>query len=134
MRARLVTVFFAGFALGLVFLAVLLWQTGMLRTSKVSAALARPQESQESQEQPQRPDTHRATRAARPLDPPAEVPHAATETPTDRRLTARRLIIPVRGVQAEQLREDFIEMRRNRPPARGHRYHGAAWHARVGGG
>ncbi|HUD99349.1 MAG TPA: M23 family metallopeptidase [Bryobacteraceae bacterium] len=111
MRARLVTVFFAGFALGLVFLAVLLRQTGMLRTSKASAAPAASLESQEPREQPQRPDTHRASRSTRPLDPPAEVPHAATETPTDRRLAERRLIIPVRGVQAEQLREDFNEIR-----------------------
>ncbi|MGO4879686.1 MAG: M23 family metallopeptidase [Bryobacteraceae bacterium] len=39
------------------------------------------------------------------------MPATAGETLTDRRLIERRLMIPVRGVHAEQLRDDFNEMR-----------------------
>jgi murein DD-endopeptidase MepM/ murein hydrolase activator NlpD len=87
MRERPVTVFFAGFVLGLASLAVLLWQTGMLRTINASAAPGRPQESQA--QAAQRPDTHLPDR------PPIE----------------RRLIVPVQGVQAAALRDHFNEMR-----------------------
>lgn len=107
MRKRPATVFFAGFVFGLVFLAVLLRQTGMLRTINASVAPDRPQESQT---QPaHRPDTRRS---APPLNPPpAEVPNAAGQSLPDRRLMQRRPIIPVQGVHAEDLRDDFNEMR-----------------------
>jgi murein DD-endopeptidase MepM/ murein hydrolase activator NlpD len=110
MRERPVTVFLAGFVFGLVFLAVLLWQTGMLRTMNASAAPGRPQGSQT---QPaQRPDTRRSRLSATPLNPPpAEVPNAAGQSLPDRPLMQRRLIIPVQGVHAEDLRDNFNEMR-----------------------
>lgn len=107
MRKRPVTVFFAGFVFGLVFLAALLRQTGMLRTINASVAPDRPQESQT---QPaHRPDARRSTTPLNP--PPAEAPNAAGRSLPDRRLMQRRLIIPVQGVHAEDLRDDFNEMR-----------------------
>jgi len=109
MRKRPVTVFFAGFVFGLVFLAVLLRQTGMLRTINASVA---PQRSQEFQTQPaQRPDMRRSRLSATPAEPPPEVPNTALRSLPEQRLTERRLIIPVQGVHAEDLRADFNEMR-----------------------
>lgn len=109
MSTRPLTVFLAGFVFGLVFLGVLLWQTGMLRALKASAAPGKPQESQT---QPaHNPNTRRSRLSAVPLNPPAEAPNAAGQSPTDRRLTERRLIIPVQGVHAEELRDQFNEMR-----------------------
>ena len=43
MRERPLTIFFVGFVFGLIFLAVLLRQTGMLRTVRASAAPGRLQ-------------------------------------------------------------------------------------------
>jgi murein DD-endopeptidase MepM/ murein hydrolase activator NlpD len=105
MRRRPATVFFAGFVCGLVFLAVLLRQTGMLRTSNVSAAPDRPPES--PAEPAQRPNTRRAPLSATPLETPA---NAADRSLPDRPLMERRLIIPVQGVHAEDLRDNFDEM------------------------
>jgi murein DD-endopeptidase MepM/ murein hydrolase activator NlpD len=88
MRHRPATVFFAGFALGLASLAALLWQTtGMSRTSSAFVAPGWPQE-------------FRAQAAQRP-DP----------QPPDRPLSERRLMVPVQGVQAAGLRDDFNEIR-----------------------
>ena len=110
MRERPVTVFFAGFVFGLVFLAVILWRAGALRTMNASAA---PGRAQESQTQPaQRPDTHRSRLSQTPQQPPpAEAPNAAGEGPPDRPLMQRRLIIPVQGVHAEDLRDNFNGVR-----------------------
>jgi murein DD-endopeptidase MepM/ murein hydrolase activator NlpD len=110
MRKRPVTVFFAGFAVGLVFLAVLLRQTGMLRTIDASAA---PGGVRESQAQPaQSLDMRRVRLSATPANPPpANAPNAAGESPLDRPLLERRLIIPVQGVHAEDLRDHFNDMR-----------------------
>jgi murein DD-endopeptidase MepM/ murein hydrolase activator NlpD len=106
---RPLTVFFAGFVFGLLFLGVLLRQTGMLRTIQAAAAPGTPQESQT---QPARgPSTGRSRVSAAPLNPPAEAPNPAGESLTDRRLGERRLIIPVQGVHAEGLRDQFNEMR-----------------------
>lgn len=84
MRERPVTVFAAGFVLGLASLAALLWQAGLIRTVKAPAAQGR------------------ARLAAMPMSaPPGEV-----------RPTAEgRLMVPVRGVRVESLRDDFGEMR-----------------------
>jgi murein DD-endopeptidase MepM/ murein hydrolase activator NlpD len=90
MRERPVTVFFAGFVFGLVFLAGLFWQTGMLRTINASAAPGRPPESQ--------------TQAAK-------APNAAAQNLPDRSLMQRSLIIPVQGVHAGDLRDNFTETR-----------------------
>jgi murein DD-endopeptidase MepM/ murein hydrolase activator NlpD len=90
MRRRPVIVFFAGFAFGMVFLAVLLWQTGMLRTANASAAPGRPRESQTQS---------------------AETADRAPEGLPARPLTQGKLIIPVQGVRAEDLRDNFNEMR-----------------------
>jgi murein DD-endopeptidase MepM/ murein hydrolase activator NlpD len=96
MRERPVVVFFAGFAAGLVFLAALLWQTGRLRTTNTGVEPSRPQESQ--------------TQAA--LSPPRlEAAHVAARGLPDRPLMDRRLIIPVQGVRAADLRDDFNETR-----------------------
>jgi len=110
MRKRPVTVFFAGFVFGLVFLAVLLRQTGMLRTINASAA---PGRSQEFQAQPaQRLDVRRSRLPATPPEPPvAEVPNSALRSLPEQRLTERRLIIPVQGVHAEDLPDDFNQIR-----------------------
>jgi murein DD-endopeptidase MepM/ murein hydrolase activator NlpD len=109
MRERPVVVFFAGFVFGLVFLAVLLWQTGMLRTINASAAPGRPQESQT---QPaQRPEY--GPRA--PLRGAAEIRCRCSAEPAGKAgtgpLMQRRLMIPVQGVRAEDLRDNFNEMR-----------------------
>ena len=101
MRGKPVVVFFAGFVCGLLFLAVLLRQTGTLRTIHASAVPATPQESQTKPEL--------STRAANP--PPAEGPIADGQSLPERPLAERRLIIPVQGVRAEDLRENFNEMR-----------------------
>lgn len=110
MRKRTVTIFFAGFVFGLVFLAVLLWRTGMLRTLDASAA---PGREQGFQMQPaQGPDTRRSDLSAKPLDPPpAEVPSAASEGPPDRSSKQPRLIVPVQGVDPKELHDSFNEMR-----------------------
>jgi murein DD-endopeptidase MepM/ murein hydrolase activator NlpD len=88
MHKRPVTVFLAGFVFGLVFLAVLLQQTGRLRTVNASAAPGRPAGSF----------------SATPLN-------AAAPSLPDRHLTQLRLIIPVKGVRPEDLRDHFNEMR-----------------------
>jgi murein DD-endopeptidase MepM/ murein hydrolase activator NlpD len=110
MHKRPVTVFFAGFVLGLGFLAVLLWQTGMLRTIHATAAPDRPQEFRT---QPaQRRDMRRARLSALPLNPPPpEARNAASQSLPDRPSMEPRLMIPVQGVRAEDLRNDFNEMR-----------------------
>jgi len=102
MRKRPVTVFLTGFVVGLVFLAVLLRQTGMLRTMNASVAPGRPEESQT--QSAQRPDARRSRLSATPLN-------AALQSLPDRQLTARRLIIPVQGVHTEDLRDHFNETR-----------------------
>lgn len=94
MRDRPVIVFFAGFACGLVFLAALLRWSGGLHAK----ASARPSEPRESQTLPVpkpalQPDIRRAP------DPTPEQP---------------RLGIPVQGVRADQLRDDFEETRGGR--------------------
>ena len=107
MRERPLTVFFAGFVFGLVFLAVLLWQTGSLRTMHAAAA---PPSPQESQTQPvQRPDMRQPV-SVTPLDrPAAEALNTAGQGLPDWPLAQRRLIIPVQGVQAKDLRDGFNE-------------------------
>ncbi|MGA3040939.1 MAG: M23 family metallopeptidase [Bryobacteraceae bacterium] len=87
MRKSLVTVFFAGFVFGLVFLAVLLRQMGILRTVNASAA----------------PPVFRTQ--------PAEASHTTLRSLPEQRLTERRLIIPVQGVHAEDLPDDFNQIR-----------------------
>ena len=110
MRKGPITIFFAGFVFGLVFLAGILWRTGMLRTIDASVTPGRPQESQT---QPaQRKDPRRSDLSAKPLDPPpAQVPSAANEGPPDRSLKQPRLIIPVQGVDPKELHDSFNEMR-----------------------
>jgi len=106
---RSLAVFFAGFVLGIVFLGVLLRETGMLRTLKAAAATGQPQEAQT---QPaQSPNTRRSHLSAARLNLPAAEPNAAAQSLPDRQLQERRLIIPVRGVHAGELRDDFNEMR-----------------------
>ncbi len=96
MRLRLIATFFAGFACGLVFLALLLWQSGKLRTVKASTLPGSP------------PPVLKAA----PLPPaPAEMPNPGAGNPADSVLNDRKLIIPVQGVSAEELRDDFNEMR-----------------------
>jgi peptidoglycan LD-endopeptidase LytH len=109
-KGPLIAVFFAGFAFGLVFLAVLLRQTGMLRTINASAAPGGSQELRTPQEQI--PGMRRPRLSATPPDPPpAEASHTALRSLPQQRLTERRLIVPVQGVRAEDLRDDFNEMR-----------------------
>jgi len=109
-RGRPVVVFFAGFVCGLLFLAVLLRQTGTLGTIHASAVPGTPQESQT---QPaQRPDMRRAQLPTAPANPPpAEAPISDGQRPPDRPLVERRLLIPVQGVRAEDLRDNFNETR-----------------------
>jgi murein DD-endopeptidase MepM/ murein hydrolase activator NlpD len=105
MRERPAIVFFTGFVFGLVFLAVVLWQTGMLRTNKASAALGSPQESQT---QPaQTPDTRLSHPSATPANPAPEVENGAAQSLPEQPLIERRLIIPVQGVHPEDLRDNF---------------------------
>ncbi|HXM43210.1 MAG TPA: M23 family metallopeptidase [Bryobacteraceae bacterium] len=94
MRERPLTVFFAGFACGLVFLTLLLWQTGILRTTNASAAPGRPQEIQT----PARTPDARRTRPAQTALP-------------DLPLMQRGLMVPVEGVHAADLQDNFNQMR-----------------------
>jgi len=106
---RPVTVFFAGFACGLVFLAALLWWTGKLRNMNASAAAATPQVAQA---QPAQRPAPAPAQSHEP--PPVEGPNAAgpaSAGSADAALMQRRLIIPVKGVQAKDLRDGFNEMR-----------------------
>jgi murein DD-endopeptidase MepM/ murein hydrolase activator NlpD len=83
MRLRLVTTFFAGFACGLAFLAILLWQTGSLRAVNAAAA---------------------------PL-PVSSTPRMATPLKAPIAAGLHKLIIPVQGVRAKDLRDGFNEVR-----------------------
>lgn len=106
---RPVTVFFAGFACGLVFLAALLWWTGKLRNMNASAAAATPQVAQA---QPAQRPAPAPAQSHEP--PPVEGSNAAgpaSAGSADAALMQRRLIIPVEGVQAKDLRDGFNEMR-----------------------
>lgn len=96
MRNRPVAVFFAGFVVGLLFLVVILQQTGMLRNTSASAAPASPVQPQVRQAQ---------------APPPAEEQNIARQGLRDQTLAERRLIIPVEGVHAGDLRDHFNEMR-----------------------
>jgi murein DD-endopeptidase MepM/ murein hydrolase activator NlpD len=107
MRERPVTVFFAGFVFGLVFLALVLWQTGILRTSNASAAPGTPLESQ-TQSAPT-PDTRRSHVSATPVNPPPA--NGAGQSLPEQTLIERRIIIPVQGVHPEDLRDNFSDTR-----------------------
>jgi murein DD-endopeptidase MepM/ murein hydrolase activator NlpD len=111
MREKPAAVFFAGFVFGLVFLAALFWQTGLLRTPSASAAPGRPQEY--PLQPAQRTDTRRARLpTAPPLSPPpVEAQNNASESFAQQPLTQRRLIVPVQGVHAADLRDNFNESR-----------------------
>lgn len=85
MRDRPVAVFFVGFACGLVFLAALLWGTGRLHTRNALAL----------------PDAPPSVVAAK----------APVQDPPDAELMPGRLTIPVQGVRAADLRDNFSEMR-----------------------
>lgn len=91
MRLRLIATFFAGFACGLLFLALLLWQSGKLRTVRASTLPSSP--------------------PVKAAPAPLEIPHPAAGNPADAALNERKLIIPVQGVTAQDLRDDFNEMR-----------------------
>jgi peptidoglycan LD-endopeptidase LytH len=105
-RKRTVAVFFAGFACGGVSIAVLVRQTGMLRTMDGSAMPGRPQESQK---QPaQRLAMRPARLSAAALNPP---PSGSGDSLPERPLMERGLIVPVQGVRAQDLRDDFDEVR-----------------------
>jgi murein DD-endopeptidase MepM/ murein hydrolase activator NlpD len=96
MRLQVVTAFLAGFACGLLLLAVLLWHSGRLQTLKVAAA---PGNS--------RPAIPTAVRKPAPVETaPVETPNIA-----DAALAQRKLTIPVQGVRAQDLRDDFNEVR-----------------------
>jgi len=95
MRERPVVIFLAGFVLGLLFLAVLLRQTGALRTIDSSSRTAT--QPPEVQTQP-------------PRSPAAE-PAPLSATPWSSASMEHKLMIPVQGVRAEQLRDNFNDMR-----------------------
>ena len=105
------TVFFAGFVFGVVFLAVLLRQTGMLRTMSASAG---PPASQEFRTQPAPTERHKPLPDSRGS---VSLPESMRVLPSrDRQGPVSpppepRLIIPVQGVNAEALRDDFNETR-----------------------
>lgn len=117
MRLKLITAFFSGFVCGLVFLAVLVWQTGRLRTINAVVAPGGPRQSRT--EPAQKPDTGPPRIPQTPLKPtpvegkpaPVEAPNAAGQSPPDQALMQRKLIVPVQGVRAKELRDQFNEMR-----------------------
>jgi murein DD-endopeptidase MepM/ murein hydrolase activator NlpD len=94
MRLRVIATFFAGFACGLVFLALLLWQSGKLGTVRASTTTGSP------------PPVLKAA----PL-PLAETPNPAAGNQANPVLKERKLIVPVQGIDAQELRDDFNEMR-----------------------
>jgi len=97
MRAREIVIFLAGFTAGIVFLAVLLWQTHSLeRIHAPSAPPARP-----ASPAPGLPDT---TRSPAPAPAPNTPPVAQTG-----------LLMPVEGVVPAGLRDNFREMRNGHP-------------------
>jgi len=97
MRARATAIFFAGFASGMLFLAVLLWRTHSLLTIK-AANNAAPAGT---------------VSAPRPHEIPGPVSVPAANIPDPARLPARppELLIPVEGVAAGELRDSFQEKR-----------------------
>jgi murein DD-endopeptidase MepM/ murein hydrolase activator NlpD len=113
MRERPVAVFCAGFVLGMACLAVLLRQTGTLRTIQPSGTPGKPQES--PTQPARRPEVHPARLSATPANPlPAEPPAVAGQDPPDRQLMERNLIVPVQGVRTADLRDSFNETRGGR--------------------
>jgi peptidoglycan LD-endopeptidase LytH len=114
-----------GFVCGLAFLAVLLWQTGMLRTNMAAAAPGGPLGSQG--QAAEMPASGRSRISPAHVGAPlTAATNAAPHTPLDQPLlrsplqsslqplVQRNLIIPVQGVHAEDLRDDFDEMRGGR--------------------
>jgi peptidoglycan LD-endopeptidase LytH len=111
MRLRLVTAFLAGFASGLVFLAALLWQTGRLHTLNVAAAPGNPPPPPVLQAQ--KPDLGSPPISQTPFKPPPLEGKPAPEAPntTSEPITQNKLMIPVQGARAADLRDNFNEMR-----------------------
>ena len=99
--------FFAGFAAGVLFLAVLFWQLGTWRPNQAAAAPAQPavREFPPIQGPPNPlPDLSKPAPAA-PLNlPPEQNLQIAPQG-------GPRLMIPVEGITVKQLRDNFNEMR-----------------------
>ena len=116
MRAKSVAWFFAGFATGMLVIAVALWAGGRLHTSAAPSppAAARSKSPVPLPEAAPLPDT-----GASRLPPPAvQVPPAAPEA--DRQspdnapateLAARHLLVPVEGVHPQDLVDTFDDAR-----------------------
>ena len=94
MRPQTIAVFFAGFAAGVVFLGVLLWRAPGLRTINASNA-------------PQAPV--RYTPPGR--ETPKTVPIPAKPAEENPSVPQPHLLIPVAGIQPQDLRDDFRETR-----------------------
>lgn len=116
MRAKSVAWFFAGFATGMLVIAVALWAGGRLHTSAAPSppAAARSKSPAPLPEAAPLPDTG----ASRLPPPPVQVPPAAPEA--DRQvpgnapgteLTARHLLVPVEGVHPQDLVDTFDDAR-----------------------
>ena len=102
MRAALV--FFAGFAAGVLFLSVLLWQTGHFQPVHASVAPARALPPISPPTMPL-PNPQNSPAPAAPLNPP---PEQAIRIPLP---DEPRLSIPVQGVEASQIHDNFSETR-----------------------
>lgn len=106
MRGKAIGIFFAGFAAGVLFLTVLLWHTGKLTAGKAPPA---PQ-SRPAGDADRGPETVPAAPAVQPQAPRPKIAEPAP--PAD--LAGEKLVIPVQGVAATALTDDFDQARGER--------------------
>jgi len=103
-------IFCAGFAGGVLFLALLMWQWGSLRPKPAAAAPPRPAVQASLPLPAPRapnplPDTRYTPASTAPLNPP---PDQALQTASE---GPPRLAIPVAGIEASQIADNFNDMR-----------------------
>jgi murein DD-endopeptidase MepM/ murein hydrolase activator NlpD len=103
MRGKAIGIFFAGFAAGVLFLTVLLWQTGKLTAGKTSPT-PQPHPAGDADRRPEPVPVQPA------VQPPAPWPNIA-EPAQPAELGGEKLLIPVQGVAATTLTDDFNQAR-----------------------
>ncbi len=101
MRAKTWLVFSAGFACGLLFLAVLLWRTGSLHTAS-AAQFAPAAAAEQPLPAPAEPTSRN------PYEPPNTTPAPAPPRP------GNQIIIPVQGVRTADLHDNYADTREGR--------------------
>ena len=103
---RSVVIFFAGFAAGTVFLAVLMWRTHSLQTIRASSIPASPAI----------PSLAPPSQTPLPGPLPAQIPPSEVPQPPQAPQAVKTgLLIPVAGVAAGDLRDNFLDTRDGHP-------------------